>query len=134
MRIVTRIHLQCSGSKTWVSFNQIICVIKIISTCSFQEIPNRYSMGHFLPVTKLSKSRQGAPLKVSPIYWEKSLMLYLHVYVLFSTSWRYDLPSTAFGRKEINSCSCYKCMALYFKGQTNIRLACYISKGKVKYV
>lgn len=133
MRIVTRIHLQCSGSKTWVSFNQIRCVIKIISTCSFQEVPNRYLTGHFLLVTKLKVQTRSSP-EGQPYLLEKSLMLYLHVYVLFSTSWHYDLPSTAFGRKEMNSCSCYKCMALYFKGQTDIRLACYISKGKVKYV
>lgn len=50
-------------------------------------------------------------------------MLYLCSYVLFSTSWHCGLPSAAFGRKEISSFSSFKCMAVYFKGKTSIRLA-----------
>lgn len=61
MKIVTSILLQCSGSKTHISFNEIICVIKIISTYSFQEIPNRYLMGKKKLKVQTRSSPEGPP-------------------------------------------------------------------------
>lgn len=56
-----RTFLQCSGSKTQVPFNQIMRVIKIISTHSFHEISNRYLKEQLLHA---AKSGQEGLLKV----------------------------------------------------------------------
>ena len=82
-----------------------MCVIQIISTYSFQEIPNRYLMGHFLPVAKLKVQRRSSPEGLPYLLEKKSdaiLACLCSVFYFFYCG----LPSVAFGRKEINSSSC----------------------------